>query len=77
MKTIELSLDDSLLAEVDSATQSLDMTRSDFVNAALRLALHRKHSMSLEKLHAKGYADLPQSMEEATEWQSEQVWGAL
>jgi metal-responsive CopG/Arc/MetJ family transcriptional regulator len=39
MKTIQMSVDESLLAEVDRAIVSLNTTRSAFVREALQLAL--------------------------------------
>ncbi len=42
METIELTVDESLLAEVDRATQQLSMTRADFARIALELALRNQ-----------------------------------
>jgi metal-responsive CopG/Arc/MetJ family transcriptional regulator len=53
METIELKVDESLLAEVDRATQRLSMTRADFARAALELALRNQKTIALEQQHAK------------------------
>lgn len=75
MTTIELPIDESLLAEIDRATQGLDMTREDFVRAAVERALRQREIIALEQRHARGYADRPQSADEVGEWETEQVWG--
>jgi metal-responsive CopG/Arc/MetJ family transcriptional regulator len=75
MATIELPVDESLLAEIDRATQSLDMTREDFVRAAVERALRQREIIALEQRHARGYADRPQPADEVGEWGAEQVWG--
>ena len=75
MTTIELPVDESLLAEIDRATQSLDMTREDFVRAAVERALRQREIIALEQRHARGYAHKPQSADEVGEWETEQVWG--
>ncbi len=75
METIELTLDQPLLAEVDRATHSLAMTRDDFVRAALELALRNQRIIALEQQHAHGYATIPATAQEIAEWETEQVWG--
>lgn len=75
METIQLTLDESLLAEVDRATSSLAMTRAAFVRVALELALRNQKTIALEQQHAQGYAHHPVKLGEFDEWESEQVWG--
>ncbi|MFL6209523.1 MAG: CopG family transcriptional regulator [Pyrinomonadaceae bacterium] len=75
MKTIELSVEESMLLEVDRATQALEMTREDFVRKALERALQQQEIIALEQKHARGYERLPQAPEEIGEWEAEQVWG--
>ena len=74
MATIELSVDQSLLAEVDRATQELSMTRSDFICTALELAFRNQNIIALEQQHAQGYAEHPVQPGEFDGWESEQVW---
>jgi hypothetical protein len=52
MKTIQITLDESLLAEVDHATEDLNTTRSAFIRSALRLALRWHIKAKLEQQHA-------------------------
>jgi len=75
METIQLTVDESLLAEVDRATRSLAMTRTAFVRIALELALRNQKTIALELQHAQGYANHPSQPGEFDEWESEQVWG--
>jgi metal-responsive CopG/Arc/MetJ family transcriptional regulator len=41
MKTIQMTIDEPFLAEVDQMIQTLNTTRSAFVRQALELALQR------------------------------------
>ncbi len=75
MKTIELTIEESVLAEVDQATQALEMTREDFVRTALERAVRQRELIALEQRHIRGYINQPQTPEEAAEWEDEQVWG--
>jgi len=75
METIELTIDESLLAEVQQATNALQMTPSDFMKVALERALQQRELIAKERRDAQGYAKHPQLPEEIEEWQSEQDWG--
>ncbi len=74
METIELAVDESLLAEVDRVTRRLSMTRADFARIALELALRNQKTIALEQQHAQGYARYPVKSDEFGEWESEQIW---
>ena len=75
MKTIEVTIDEALLAEIDSATRSLDISRETFINAALQRALREKALIALEQQHAQGYTRHPPRADEFDGWEAEQVWG--
>ena len=75
METIQLSIDESLLAEVQQATSALQMTPSDFMKMALERALRQRKIIELEIRDAKAYANNPQRPEEIAEWEDEQYWG--
>jgi metal-responsive CopG/Arc/MetJ family transcriptional regulator len=75
METIQLTVDESLLAEVDRATHSLAISRAAFVRIALELALRNQKTIALEQQHAQGYARHPVEPNEIDEWESERVWG--
>jgi len=74
METIQLSIDESLLAEVQQATAALKMTPSDFMKVALERALRQREIIEMELRDAKAYADNPQRPEEIEEWEDEQYW---
>ena len=75
METIQLTLEEPLLAEVDRATHALAMTRTAFVRRALELALRNQNILALEQQHAQGYARHPSNPTDVSEWETEQVWG--
>jgi antitoxin component of RelBE/YafQ-DinJ toxin-antitoxin module len=74
METIHLTIDESLLAEVQQATMALQMTPSDFMKMALERALQQREIIAKERRDAQGYAQHPQSSDEIDEWQDEQHW---
>jgi len=74
MKAIELTIEESLLAEIDEVTHDLSMTRADFVRTALERALSQREIIALERQHEKGYAGQPVNPGEFDEWEAEQVW---
>ena len=76
MKTIQMTIDDQLLAEVDQATQALQTTRSAFIRTALQLALRQYQIGQLEQQHAAGYRTRPVAPGEFDVWEGEQHWGA-
>lgn len=76
MKTIQMTIDEPLLAEVDQVVQTLNTTRSAFIREALELALQRHTTAEREKKHAEGYARHPVEPGEFDVWEDEQAWGA-
>jgi metal-responsive CopG/Arc/MetJ family transcriptional regulator len=75
MKTIQMTIDESLLEEVDKVTQDLKTTRSAFIRSALQLALQQHAMAKLERQQAEGYAKHPIIPGEFDDWESEQAWG--
>lgn len=75
MKTIEVTIDEALLAEIDSATRSLDISRETFINAALQRALREQSVIAQEQRHEQGYARRPPGVDELEVWDAERVWG--
>lgn len=59
MKTIQVTLDDDLVAAVDRAAKRLRTTRSGFTREALRSALERVRVLELEQKHREGYRRKP------------------
>ena len=74
MKTIQMTIDDALLKDVDALTTQLNTTRSAFIREALEAAL-RKHNIKLmEQQDAEAYALQPVTPGEFDVWYGEQVW---
>ena len=74
MKTIQMTIDESLPEEVDKVTQDLKTTRSAFIRSALQLALQQHAMAKLEQQHADGYTKHPVTPGEFDVWESEQAW---
>jgi metal-responsive CopG/Arc/MetJ family transcriptional regulator len=74
VKTVQMTIDEQLLSEVDEAAQELETSRSAFVRDALRLALREFRVAELERLHAEGYARQPVVPGEFDVWINEQAW---
>jgi metal-responsive CopG/Arc/MetJ family transcriptional regulator len=77
MKTIQMTLDDELVAIVDQVVKKLKTTRSAFARKALRNAVKQVNNSLLEKKHKKGYAQYPVDNREFSVGESEQDWGGL
>ena len=75
MKTIQMTIDESLLVEVDRAIVSLNTTRSAFIREALQLALWQYRIEEMEQKHEEGYARHPVEPGEFDVWETEQAWG--
>ena len=75
MKTIQMTIDELLLDEVDHVIHDLKTTRSAFIRSALQLALQQHAISKLEQQHAEGYARHPIEPGEFDIWESEQAWG--
>jgi metal-responsive CopG/Arc/MetJ family transcriptional regulator len=74
MKTVQMTLDEELVARVDRAARKLGTTRSAFTREALRSALERLAIRELERRHRQGYAAKPARRGEFDAWHGEQVW---
>jgi metal-responsive CopG/Arc/MetJ family transcriptional regulator len=74
MKTVQMTLDDSLVAAVDRAAKDLGTTRSAFTRDALQAALTHVKDRELERRHRVGYERHPVEPGEFDTWEDEQVW---
>jgi len=74
MKTIQMTIDEPLLNEVDIMIRKLNTTRSAFIRDALELALKRYTIAEMERKHAEGYAQHPVKEGEFDIWENEQAW---
>jgi metal-responsive CopG/Arc/MetJ family transcriptional regulator len=75
VRTIQMTLDDELVKEVDRVAKLLHTSRSAFTRKALRIALSRYNLEQLERQHQKGYERHPVNTDEFSVWESEQAWG--
>ncbi len=75
MKTVQMTLEDELVDDVDRVVSELRTTRSAFTREALRAALRAYRDRRLEERHREGYEKLPAGPEEFGVWEDEQAWG--
>jgi metal-responsive CopG/Arc/MetJ family transcriptional regulator len=75
MKTVQMTLDEEIVKEVDQVSRRLHTTRSAFTRMALREALARYNIKQLERRHRQGYERRPVISGEFSIWEKEQSWG--
>lgn len=75
MKTVQMTLDEDLVRSVDRVSRKLNKSRSAFTRDALRESLARYRLAQMEKQHRDGYERHPPTVNEFSEWESEQNWG--
>ena len=75
MKTVQVTLDETLVSAVDKAARKLKISRSAFTREALRTALKRIRDEGEEQRHRAGYVRKPIKKGEFDIWEDEQVWG--
>jgi metal-responsive CopG/Arc/MetJ family transcriptional regulator len=75
MKTVQITIDEDLLRQVDEATGRLHTSRSAFIRSSLQQALERMRVTEWERQHREGYARLPVEPSEFDLWESEHAWG--
>ncbi len=74
MKTVQMTLDEGLIASVDKIVKRLGTTRSGFTRQALKAALREVRMKELERKHREGYEHKPVRRREFDVWEAEQVW---
>ena len=74
MKTVQMTLDENLIALVDKVARRLGTTRSAFTRQALKTALREVRINELEQKHREGYRRKPVRRGEFDDWEAEQVW---
>lgn len=75
MKTVQMTLDEALLVEVDKEVRRLQTSRSAFTREALYRAVREARAKGLEERHRRGYASKPVADREFAVWEDEQKWG--
>jgi metal-responsive CopG/Arc/MetJ family transcriptional regulator len=76
IKTVQMTIDETLLAQVDRTVTEMGTNRSAFIRNALELALKQIRLQKLEAQHRAGYERQPLTADEFDIWQDEQVWEA-
>ena len=74
MKTVQMTIDETLLEQVDEVVTELGTNRSAFMREALEKALKQRKLKLLEEQHRAGYERQPLTAEEFDIWQDEQIW---
>ena len=74
MKTVQMTLDETLVTAVDEAARHLGTTRSAFTREALRAALRRIEIKKMEQKHRQGYQRKPVKQGEFSNWEDQQIW---
>lgn len=74
MKTVQMTLEEDLVATIDNVVKKLGTTRSAFTRQALRDALKQYRVRELERRQREGYRKKPVKPEEFGDWEAEQVW---
>lgn len=75
MVTVQMTLDEETVAEVDRASRRLKTTRSAFTRRALRAALEELRIQEQERRHRQGYLRKPVRKGEFDVWEKEHAWG--
>jgi len=74
MQTVQMTLDEELVKEVDSIVKKTKTSRSAFTRDALAQAIRYYRQLELEKKQQQGYLKHPISKGEFDSWEDEQVW---
>lgn len=74
LKTIQMTLDENLIEEIDKVVRKLGTTRSAFARNAFRAAIDEIIEKKMEIKHQQGYIKEPVRSGEFSAWESEQVW---
>ncbi|MBI5444912.1 MAG: CopG family transcriptional regulator [Deltaproteobacteria bacterium] len=75
MRTVQMTLEDELVEDVDRVAGELHTTRSAFTREALKAALRKHRERRLEQKHREGYEASPATPGEFAVWEGEQEWG--
>ena len=74
VETVQMTLDEELVEQVDRLAKRMHTTRSAFTREALRQALDRSAVERLEQRQKEGYERFPVIPGEFSDWEDEQVW---
>jgi metal-responsive CopG/Arc/MetJ family transcriptional regulator len=77
MRTIQMTIDEKLLDEVDKAVNKLGTTRSAFIRQSLEKSIQQLKIEELERKQIEGYLRHPVQPGEFDAWIDEQDWETL
>jgi metal-responsive CopG/Arc/MetJ family transcriptional regulator len=75
MTTIQMTLEEELLKEMDRTVKKLRTTRSALIRDSIRQYLKMIHTQQLEARHRAGYSKQPVTKEEFNVSESDRSWG--
>ncbi|MCK5809917.1 MAG: ribbon-helix-helix protein, CopG family [Cocleimonas sp.] len=75
MRTIQMTLDEELIEQVDFLVKENKTTRSAFTREALTRTIKYYQQLKLEKKQQQGYLKYAVSNDEFGDWENEQDWG--
>ena len=75
MKTVQMTLGEDLVSEVDRVAEQIGTTRSEFTRRALQEAIARLREREMERRQREGYMKKPVKPGEFSDWETEQAWG--
>lgn len=71
MRTIQMTLDEELVADLDEVVKQNNSNRSAFTSEALRKAINHYKQTRLVEKHRKGYERFPVTDDEFADWEDE------
>lgn len=74
MKTIQMTMEEGLLIQMDREVKQRKTSRSAFTREAIRHYLSVLKEQELERKHREGYRKKPVPPGEFSDWESEQIW---
>ena len=75
MRTIQMTMDDDLVEQIDARVRRLGTTRSAFARDAFRQALKQFDERELEQRQIAGYRENPPNPQEFGIPESDHAWG--
>ncbi len=75
MRTVQMTIDEDLVMQIDKAAKKLKTSRSAFTRDALRKALQELETSRMIAKYRDGYGKHPVEPGEFDVWEQEQVWG--
>jgi metal-responsive CopG/Arc/MetJ family transcriptional regulator len=75
MKTIQITMDERLLKELDRALKGRPRLRSAFIRQSITAQLKQMRRKQLEELHREGYRKFPVGKDEFEVPEGDLAWG--